>query len=81
MASGAAHNCVLTAQNNLKCWGANTFGQLGNRTASMPVDSAVDVVGLTGIKGVALGRGKNPQKAGAAHARRTTGRARSELLA
>jgi alpha-tubulin suppressor-like RCC1 family protein len=57
MASGAAHNCVLTAQNNLKCWGANSFGQLGNRTASMPVDSAVDAVGLTGIKGVALGRG------------------------
>jgi len=27
--SGAAHTCVLTGQNQVRCWGDNQFGQLG----------------------------------------------------
>jgi len=27
--SGTAHNCVLTDQHRVRCWGDNTFGQLG----------------------------------------------------
>jgi alpha-tubulin suppressor-like RCC1 family protein len=27
--SGDAHNCVLTGQNQVRCWGDNHFGQLG----------------------------------------------------
>src|SRR5262249_29402199 len=27
--SGANHNCVLTGQNTVRCWGDNHYGQLG----------------------------------------------------
>lgn len=29
IASGDAHTCVLTGQNKVRCWGDNTYGQLG----------------------------------------------------
>jgi alpha-tubulin suppressor-like RCC1 family protein/PKD repeat protein len=32
-ASSGNHACVITAESGIKCWGANTFGQLGSSSA------------------------------------------------
>ena len=40
-----AHSCAVLAAGTMKCWGANTYGQLGDGTAVDRV-SPVDVVGL-----------------------------------
>ena len=48
IAAGANHTCAVTIAGNLKCWGLNQSGQLGNNTASqMRIPTAVS--GLNGI--------------------------------
>lgn len=41
--------CFRTAVGSVKCWGGNTYGQLGNNSVISSTDP-VDVVGLSGIK-------------------------------
>ena len=56
ISSGAFHSCALLADTTIKCWGYNSFGQLGSGTTSIS-STAVTVVGLTGATQISTGFG------------------------
>jgi alpha-tubulin suppressor-like RCC1 family protein len=60
MAAGGAHTCIITKTGGLRCWGWNSFGQLGNGTMSgvqmFTYTPPGDVVGLSsGVVDVTAG--------------------------
>ncbi len=55
--AGGLHTCVLTSAGGVKCWGANTVGQIGDSTSGEDRYVPVNVTGLTsGVSAVVTGR-------------------------
>ncbi len=60
-AAGGDHSCALVLSGIVKCWGSNSFGQLGNGATLPGVDSLVPVVvtGLSGVIQIAAGKNRS----------------------
>lgn len=55
VASGTNHTCALTTQGAVKCWGTNSFGELGDGTGGQG-NSPVSVSGLSGVASITAGQ-------------------------
>lgn len=52
VSTGYDQSCAIVADQTVRCWGANTLGQLGNGTYSIYSFNAVTVAGLSGIQSI-----------------------------
>ncbi|MCW1969491.1 MAG: hypothetical protein KIH69_015370 [Anaerolineae bacterium] len=56
LATGPAHTCALLSAGTVRCWGSNSFGQLGDGTTTNR-SSPVSVAGLTGVVAITANLG------------------------
>ncbi|MDO9022101.1 MAG: hypothetical protein Q8S73_12450 [Deltaproteobacteria bacterium] len=49
LACGGRHTCAVLADATVRCWGRNSFGELGDGTATNLRPTPVAVTGLTGV--------------------------------
>jgi len=52
---GLDHSCLLTTTGNVKCWGSNKYGQLGDGTTEAQKKPVTTVSGLSGVRAIAVG--------------------------
>ncbi|AKL72967.1 Regulator of chromosome condensation (RCC1) repeat [Actinobacteria bacterium IMCC26256] len=52
---GGEHGCAVLPDGSVRCWGSNTYGQLGNGTKVASVGAAVVASGITNAVDVAAG--------------------------
>ncbi len=65
IAAGANHTCALLADTTIKCWGDNTFRQLGSSNTESFKTTPVSVTSLTNVVELAAGEDYNcARKAG-----------------
>jgi len=55
IAAGDAHTCALQADGTVRCWGDNTFGQLGDGTNVGRLTPGLPVAGLVNAVAIAAG--------------------------
>lgn len=56
VSTGGAHTCAVTISGGLKCWGDDTFGQVGNDAALVQQATPVNVLGLaSGVASISVG--------------------------
>lgn len=60
LSSGRAHSCLLSSEGEMKCWGSNTYGQLGQGNVynigsfSLPTDHEAIPIGMN-VKSIVAG--------------------------
>ena len=55
VAAGIQHTCAIVSGAEVKCWGDNTYGELGSGNITLPTSTPVTVKALTGVTAIALG--------------------------
>ena len=58
LAAGNTHSCAIVSGDELRCWGGNAYGQIGNGEVSLPRQrlTPVDVLGLgSGVQAIEAG--------------------------
>ena len=55
MSVGHEHTCAVTSAGTVKCWGTNTFGEVGDGTDNWRVKLPTDIAGLTDVAKVVAG--------------------------
>ncbi len=55
LAAGDSHSCAIVTGDQVRCWGSNFSGQLGNGTAVVNSSTPVAVANLSGVSQLAAG--------------------------